>query len=160
MVGDVVGRQRPGVPALVAVLNRDAGSFELSQHLMRDRAADVVVLGESAFVQKETPIDEPCRDRMFDRTVDVVTAAANLARFGEPGRQFETCLPQVQPAGLGRAAPAPLHEVAAPLEIRNEAFLAKQLQSYRGRARGWSERLSPRSDSPNTRPSISAPRFR
>jgi len=70
---------------------------------------------------------------MFDRMVDVVTAAANLARFREPGRQFETCLPQVEPAELGRAAPAPLHEVAAPLEIRNEAFLAKKLQSYGGR---------------------------
>src|ERR1700677_815848 len=70
---------------------------------------------------------------MFDRMVDVVTAAANLARFREPGRQFETRLPQVQPGEPGRAAPAPLNEVAAPLEIRNEALLAKKLQSYGGR---------------------------
>ena len=70
---------------------------------------------------------------MFDRMVDVVTAAANLARFREPGRQFETCLPQVEPAELGQAAPAPLHEVAAPLEIRNEAFLAEKLQRDAGR---------------------------
>ena len=62
MAGDVFGRQRPGVPALVAVLNRNSRSFELSEHLMRDSAADVVVLGESAFVEKETPIDEACRD--------------------------------------------------------------------------------------------------
>ena len=41
MMGDVGGPQRPGVPALVAVLNRDARSFELGQHFMGDRAADV-----------------------------------------------------------------------------------------------------------------------
>ena len=58
MMGDVGGRQRPGVPALVAVLNRDAGSLELGQHFMGDRAADVEVLGERAFVEKEPPIDD------------------------------------------------------------------------------------------------------
>src|ERR1700690_509909 len=70
---------------------------------------------------------------MFARRVDGARGAANRAGFREPGRQFETCLPQVEPAELGRAAPTPLHEVAAPLEIRNEAFLAKTLQSYGGR---------------------------
>ena len=83
MMGDVGGRQRPGVPALVAVLNRDAGSFKLGQHFMRDRAADVEVLGERAFVEKEPPIDDACRDRMLNSAIDMVAAIANSARLGE-----------------------------------------------------------------------------
>src|SRR5271166_1282942 len=83
MMGDVAGRQRPGVPALVAVLNRDAGSFELGQHFMRNRAADVEVLGERALIEKEPPVDDACRDRMLDGAINMVAVVANPARLGE-----------------------------------------------------------------------------
>ena len=95
MMGDVGGRQRPSVPALVAVLNRDAGSFELGQHFMRDRAADVEVLGERAFVEKEPSIDDRGRDRMLDRAINVVAAVANAARLGEIRGQFEARLLEI-----------------------------------------------------------------
>src|SRR5579884_2759337 len=58
MLAHQVRRQRPDVPAPIAVLRDEADTIELSDDFVRHRPADAIMLGEQALVEQKPAIGQ------------------------------------------------------------------------------------------------------
>ena len=149
MIAEAVLGQAAGIPALVHVLGDEPGPLEPGQHLMRHGPAHLVVLGERALVDQEAAEGQHAGDGVLDRRVDALAAVPDLEVGGDLRRQPEAGIVEFQ---AERTDIARAGQVAAALEIAEQALRGGGAGAPQRRGRGSPGRRGRRSDSPRTRP--------